>query len=85
MAEAAFHACVAETGLAAGSAGGRHEDENTVPRAVAVLEKNGHALAQGRLRALRRLAPTERDAAGVRPLRSYAPTADDGDLDVPVP
>ncbi|MGC0330868.1 protein-tyrosine phosphatase [Streptomyces sp. SAI-170] len=42
------------------------------------------ALDSGHLKALRRLAPTEQDAAKVRLLRSYDPTAD-GDLDVPDP
>ncbi|MFE6334051.1 low molecular weight protein-tyrosine-phosphatase [Streptomyces sp. NPDC057806] len=42
------------------------------------------ALDEGHLRALRRLAPTERDAAKVRLLRSYDPAAHD-DLDVPDP
>ncbi|MET7291781.1 low molecular weight protein-tyrosine-phosphatase [Streptomyces griseoloalbus] len=42
------------------------------------------ALDSGHLRALRRLAPTERDADKVRLLRSYDPAADD-DLDVPDP
>ncbi|MGC2996834.1 low molecular weight protein-tyrosine-phosphatase [Streptomyces sp. G35A] len=42
------------------------------------------ALDSGHLRALRRLAPTERDAAKVRLLRSYDPAAGDG-LDVPDP
>ncbi|MFI9767656.1 low molecular weight protein-tyrosine-phosphatase [Streptomyces sp. NPDC052415] len=42
------------------------------------------ALDESHLRALRRLAPTERDAAKVRLLRSYDPTAHD-DLDVPDP
>jgi protein-tyrosine phosphatase len=42
------------------------------------------ALDSGHLRALRRLAPTERDAAKVRLLRSYDPAAGD-DLDVPDP
>ncbi|MET8668943.1 low molecular weight protein-tyrosine-phosphatase [Streptomyces tendae] len=43
------------------------------------------ALDAGHLRALRRLAPTERDAAKVRLLRSYDPAAEGGDLDVPDP
>ncbi|WP_320780674.1 low molecular weight protein-tyrosine-phosphatase [Streptomyces sp. CRN 30] len=43
------------------------------------------ALDAGHLRALRRLAPTEQDAAKVRLLRSYDPAARDGDLDVPDP
>ncbi|MGW7277578.1 low molecular weight protein-tyrosine-phosphatase [Streptomyces sp. NPDC054844] len=43
------------------------------------------ALDAGHLRALRRLAPTEQDAAKVRLLRSYDPTADRADLDVPDP
>ncbi|MDT0609731.1 low molecular weight protein-tyrosine-phosphatase [Streptomyces lancefieldiae] len=43
------------------------------------------ALDAGHLRALRRLAPTEQDAAKVRLLRSYDPAADSGDLDVPDP
>ncbi|MEV5016337.1 low molecular weight protein-tyrosine-phosphatase [Streptomyces sp. NPDC053780] len=43
------------------------------------------ALDAGHLRALRRLAPTEEDAAKVRLLRSYDPAADGGDLDVPDP
>ncbi|CAL9511009.1 putative low molecular weight protein-tyrosine-phosphatase [Streptomyces sp. enrichment culture] len=42
------------------------------------------ALDTGHLRALRRLAPTERDADKVRLLRSYDPAAGD-DLDVPDP
>ncbi|MFC7988526.1 low molecular weight protein-tyrosine-phosphatase [Streptomyces pilosus] len=42
------------------------------------------ALDESHLRALRRLAPTERDADKVRLLRSYDPAADD-DLDVPDP
>ncbi|MEU0284968.1 low molecular weight protein-tyrosine-phosphatase [Streptomyces sp. NPDC006147] len=42
------------------------------------------ALDAGHLRALRRLAPTERDAGKVRLLRSYDPGAGD-DLDVPDP
>jgi len=42
------------------------------------------ALDAGHLRALRRLAPTPEDAAKVRLLRSYDPTAGD-DLDVPDP
>ncbi|GGW61417.1 low molecular weight protein-tyrosine-phosphatase [Streptomyces griseoloalbus] len=42
------------------------------------------ALDSGHLRALRRLAPTERDADKVRLLRSYDPAAED-DLDVPDP
>jgi protein-tyrosine phosphatase len=42
------------------------------------------ALDSGHLRALRRLAPTEEDAAKVRLLRSYDPAAG-GDLDVPDP
>ncbi|CAL9485930.1 low molecular weight protein-tyrosine-phosphatase [Streptomyces sp. enrichment culture] len=42
------------------------------------------ALDTGHLRALRRLAPTERDAAKVRLLRSYDPGAAD-DPDVPDP
>ncbi len=44
------------------------------------------ALDAGHLRALRRLAPTEQDAAKVgRLLRSYDPAADRADLDVPDP
>ncbi|MFF5252377.1 low molecular weight protein-tyrosine-phosphatase [Streptomyces leeuwenhoekii] len=43
------------------------------------------ALDAGHLRALRRLAPTEQDAAKVRLLRSYDPAAHGGDLDVPDP
>ncbi|MFH8976497.1 low molecular weight protein-tyrosine-phosphatase [Streptomyces sp. NPDC017890] len=43
------------------------------------------ALDAGHLRALRRLAPTEQDAAKVRLLRSYDPVADHDDLDVPDP
>ncbi|WP_217142186.1 low molecular weight protein-tyrosine-phosphatase [Streptomyces sp. AC627_RSS907] len=43
------------------------------------------ALDAGHLRALRRLAPTEQDAAKVRLLRSYDPAADSADLDVPDP
>ncbi|KOV65631.1 protein tyrosine phosphatase [Streptomyces sp. AS58] len=42
------------------------------------------ALDEGHLKALRRLAPTEQDAAKVRLLRSYDPAAGD-DLDVPDP
>ncbi len=42
------------------------------------------ALDAGHLRALRRLAPTERDAEKVRLLRSYDPAAGE-DLDVPDP
>ncbi|CAL9494599.1 putative low molecular weight protein-tyrosine-phosphatase [Streptomyces sp. enrichment culture] len=42
------------------------------------------ALDAGHLRALRRLAPTERDAEKVRLLRSFDPAAGD-DLDVPDP
>ncbi|MFE0676531.1 low molecular weight protein-tyrosine-phosphatase [Streptomyces sp. NPDC058867] len=42
------------------------------------------ALDEGHLRALRRLAPTEQDAAKVRLLRSFDPAARD-DLDVPDP
>ncbi|GAA3300730.1 low molecular weight protein-tyrosine-phosphatase [Streptomyces cinereospinus] len=42
------------------------------------------ALDAGHLEALRRLAPTERDAAKVRLLRSYDPAAGN-DLDVPDP
>ncbi|MEU7471283.1 low molecular weight protein-tyrosine-phosphatase [Streptomyces sp. NPDC044984] len=42
------------------------------------------ALDAGHLRALRRLAPTDRDAGKVRLLRSYDPAAGD-DLDVPDP
>ncbi|WP_155057226.1 low molecular weight protein-tyrosine-phosphatase [Streptomyces blattellae] len=42
------------------------------------------ALDTGHLKALRRLAPTEQDAAKVRLLRSYDPAAH-GDLDVPDP
>ncbi|CAL9507654.1 low molecular weight protein-tyrosine-phosphatase [Streptomyces sp. Tu 3180] len=42
------------------------------------------ALDSGHLEALRRLAPTERDADKVRLLRSYDPAAGD-DLDVPDP
>jgi len=42
------------------------------------------ALDAGHLRDLRRLAPTEQDAAKVRLLRSYDPAAGD-DLDVPDP
>ncbi|MCH0564434.1 MULTISPECIES: low molecular weight protein-tyrosine-phosphatase [unclassified Streptomyces] len=41
------------------------------------------ALDSGHLKALRRLAPTEEDAAKVRLLRSYDPAA--GDLEVPDP
>ncbi|AQS68708.1 low molecular weight protein-tyrosine-phosphatase [Streptomyces pactum] len=43
------------------------------------------ALDTGHLRALRRLAPTEQDAAKVRLLRSYDPAAGGGDPDVPDP
>ncbi|CCK28947.1 Low molecular weight protein-tyrosine-phosphatase [Streptomyces davaonensis JCM 4913] len=42
------------------------------------------ALDEGHLKALRRLAPTEQDAAKVRLLRSYDPAAGD-ELDVPDP
>ncbi|MBG0853949.1 low molecular weight phosphotyrosine protein phosphatase [Streptomyces spinoverrucosus] len=42
------------------------------------------ALDSGHLKALRRLAPTEEEAAKVRLLRSYDPAAGD-DLDVPDP
>ncbi|MEU6365078.1 low molecular weight protein-tyrosine-phosphatase [Streptomyces sp. NPDC046931] len=42
------------------------------------------ALDAGHLKALRRLAPTPKDAAKVRLLRSYDPAADDN-LDVPDP
>ncbi|MGY6023839.1 low molecular weight protein-tyrosine-phosphatase [Streptomyces spinosirectus] len=42
------------------------------------------ALDSGHLKALRRLAPTQEDAAKVRLLRSYDPAAGD-DLDVPDP
>ncbi|MFF7447636.1 MULTISPECIES: low molecular weight protein-tyrosine-phosphatase [unclassified Streptomyces] len=42
------------------------------------------ALDHGHLKALRRLAPTEEDAAKVRLLRSYDPSAS-ADLDVPDP
>ncbi|MEU3734359.1 low molecular weight protein-tyrosine-phosphatase [Streptomyces sp. NPDC033538] len=112
MAEAVFHARVADAGLdglvEADSAGtdGWHEGEGADPRTVAVLEENGYGVAHtarrfqpswfsrldlvialdtGHLRALRRLAPTEQDAAKVRLLRSYDPAADRGDLDVPDP
>ncbi|MFJ7767690.1 low molecular weight protein-tyrosine-phosphatase [Streptomyces sp. NPDC097107] len=112
MAEAVFHARVADAGLnglieadSAGT-GGWHEGEGADPRTMAVLEENGYgpdhtarqfqpswfsrldlvvALDAGHLRALRRLAPTERDAAKVRLLRSYDPTADRADLNVPDP
>ncbi|MEV5548092.1 low molecular weight protein-tyrosine-phosphatase [Streptomyces sp. NPDC052309] len=112
MAEAVFHARVAEAGLedlveadSAGT-GGWHEGEGADPRTVAVLEENGYgidhtarqfqpswfsrldlvvALDAGHARALRRLAPTEQDAAKVRLLRSYDPAVDSGDLDVPDP
>ncbi|MEV7795365.1 low molecular weight protein-tyrosine-phosphatase [Streptomyces sp. NPDC087512] len=112
MAEAVFHARVAEAGLegvvetdSAGT-GGWHEGEGADPRTVAVLEEHGYGLAHtarqfrpswfadldlvvaldaGHLRALRRLAPTEQDAAKVRLLRSFDPAADSGDLDVPDP
>ncbi|GGU26109.1 low molecular weight protein-tyrosine-phosphatase [Streptomyces daghestanicus] len=43
------------------------------------------ALDSGHLRELHRLAPTERDAAKVRLLRSYDPAGHDGGLDVPDP
>ncbi|MBQ0827775.1 low molecular weight protein-tyrosine-phosphatase [Streptomyces tagetis] len=43
------------------------------------------ALDAGHLGVLRRLAPTERDAAKVRLLRSYDPAADGDDPDVPDP
>jgi protein-tyrosine phosphatase len=112
MAEAVFHARVADAGLddlveadSAGT-GGWHEGEGADPRTMAVLTENGYgldhtarqfqqswfsrldlvvALDAGHLRALRRLAPTEQDAAKVRLLRSYDPAADSGDLDVPDP
>ncbi|MFE0792058.1 low molecular weight protein-tyrosine-phosphatase [Streptomyces mutabilis] len=112
MAEAVFHARVADAGLdglveadSAGT-GGWHEGESADPRTMAVLAENGYgldhtarqfkpswfsrldlviALDAGHLRALRRLAPTEQDADKVRLLRSYAPAADRGDLDVPDP
>jgi protein-tyrosine phosphatase len=112
MAEAVFHARVADAGLddlveadSAGT-GGWHEGEAADPRTVAVLAEHGYvldhtarqfqqswfsrldlvvALDAGHLRALRRLAPTERDAAKVRLLRSYDPAAEDGDRDVPDP
>ncbi|WP_233646200.1 low molecular weight protein-tyrosine-phosphatase [Streptomyces sp. BSE6.1] len=112
MAEAVFHARVADAGLddlveadSAGT-GGWHEGEGADPRTVAVLAENSYdldhtarqfqqswfsrldlivALDAGHLRALRRLAPTERDAAKVRLLRSYDPAADGDDLDVPDP
>lgn len=112
MAEAVFHARVADAGLdglvetdSAGT-GGWHEGESADPRTLAVLEENGYgldhtarrfqpswfsrldlvvALDAGHLRALRRLAPTEQDAAKVRLLRSYDPAAAGGDLDVPDP
>jgi protein-tyrosine phosphatase len=112
MAEAVFHARVANAGLdglieadSAGT-GGWHEGEGADPRTMAVLEENGYgldhtarrfqpswfsrldlvvALDAGHLRALRRLAPTEQDAAKVRLLRSYDPAAYDADLDVPDP
>jgi protein-tyrosine phosphatase len=97
MAEAVFHARVANAGL---------DGEGADPRTMAVLEENGYgldhtarrfqpswfsrldlvvALDAGHLRALRRLAPTEQDAAKVRLLRSYDPAAYDADLDVPDP
>ncbi|GAA5209826.1 low molecular weight protein-tyrosine-phosphatase [Streptomyces sp. BB1-1-1] len=112
MAEAVFHARVADAGLdglveadSAGT-GGWHEGEGADPRTMAVLAENGYgldhtarrfqpswfsrldlvvALDAGHLRALRRLAPTEQDAAKVRLLRSYDPAADRADLDVPDP
>jgi low molecular weight protein-tyrosine phosphatase len=111
MAEAVFHARVAEAGLdglvevdSAGT-GGWHEGDGADPRTVAVLEEHGYesdhtarqfqaswfsrldlvvALDTGHLKALRRLAPTERDAEKVRLLRSYDPSAGE-DLDVPDP
>ncbi|MEV6962647.1 low molecular weight protein-tyrosine-phosphatase [Streptomyces sp. NPDC051207] len=43
------------------------------------------ALDTDHLKALRRLAPTERDARKVRLLRSYDPAADHAGLDVPDP
>ncbi|MFG3099904.1 low molecular weight protein-tyrosine-phosphatase [Streptomyces sp. NPDC048182] len=112
MAEAVFHARVAEAGLEhlveADSAGtdGWHEGEGADPRTLAVLEEGGYlldhtarrfqpswfarldlvvALDAGHLRVLRRLAPTEEDAAKVRLPRSYDPAAEGGDLDVPDP
>ncbi len=112
MAEAVFHARVADGGLddvvevdSAGT-GGWHDGEGADPRTVDVLARNGYgldhtarqfqrswfdrldlvvALDAGHMRALRRLAPTERDAAKVRLLRSYDPAADGADLDVPDP
>ncbi|MFG2680674.1 low molecular weight protein-tyrosine-phosphatase [Streptomyces sp. NPDC048392] len=112
MAEAVFHARVADAGLddlveadSAGT-GGWHEGEDADPRTVAVLAEHGYrlghtarqfqqswfssldlviALDAGHLRVLRRLAPTQRDAAKVRLLRSYDPVVDSGDLDVPDP
>ncbi|MGP2438751.1 low molecular weight protein-tyrosine-phosphatase [Streptomyces sp. JW3] len=110
MAEAVFHARLAEAGLdglvEADSAGtdGWHEGEGADPRTVDVLEAHGYAvdhtarrfhaswfarldlviaLDAGHLSDLRRLAPTARDAAKVRLLRSYDPGADG--LDVPDP
>ncbi|MFG3247904.1 low molecular weight protein-tyrosine-phosphatase [Streptomyces sp. NPDC048187] len=112
MAEAVFHARVADAGLGdlvevdSAGTGGWHEGEGADPRTVAVLVENGYgldhtarqfqqswfsrldlvvALDAGHQRALRRLAPTEQDAAKVRLLRSYDPVADGGDLDVPDP
>ncbi|GAA2579615.1 MULTISPECIES: low molecular weight protein-tyrosine-phosphatase [Streptomyces] len=112
MAEAVFHARVADAGLGdrvqadSAGTGGWHEGEGADPRTVAVLAQHGYdldhtarefqqswfarldlvvALDAGHLRALRRLAPTERDAAKVRLLRSYDSAADSGDLDVPDP
>ncbi|MFE1949545.1 low molecular weight protein-tyrosine-phosphatase [Streptomyces sp. NPDC059524] len=43
------------------------------------------ALDAGHLRTLRRLAPTPQDAEKVRLLRSFDPSADPDDLDVPDP
>ncbi|MFI9823167.1 low molecular weight protein-tyrosine-phosphatase [Streptomyces sp. NPDC052013] len=57
----------------------RQFDPSWFPRLDLVI-----ALDAGHLRALRRLAPTERDADKVRLLRSYDPAAG-GDLDVPDP
>jgi protein-tyrosine phosphatase len=112
MAEAVFHARVADAGLdglveadSAGT-GGWHEGEGADPRTLAVLEENGYdldhtarrfrpswfsrldlviALDAEHLRELRRLAPSEQDAAKVRLLRSYDPAAGRADLDVPDP
>ena len=67
----------------------RRHQRGIVAVAVAIgllglLAMVGFALDSGHLGALRRLAPTQRDADKVRLLRSYDPDAGD-DLDVPDP